>query len=319
MTDVSIIIVNYHSADLVIDCVNSIFAKTEGIIFEVIIVDNASGDGSAEKIHDVFGEQVKVVKSSENLGFGKANNLGNTYANGEYLFFLNPDTILVNNAIKILWASLQENPEYGVVGGNLYMPDMNPAPSYCLKFDDLEAEKKSASWNYLISSKLKQKLAIRKGIPFQNEFNRTGSPMKVAYIFGADIMMKKSIFDEVNGFDPDFFMYAEEEELTWRITQRGYQVMNIPDAKIIHLEGATSKKQNEFSERQFRMRMNGAMTYYRKRFGIEGVHSFYKYRTLRYMRLIQIARLQHKLTNNFLPIIQKRCLEEEYANYIEKL
>lgn len=316
---VSVIIVNYRSAELVINCVNSIYEKTKDISFEIIVVDNASGDASVVKLREALKERAKIVESDQNLGFGKANNLGNKYAHGEYIFLLNPDTILVNNAIKILYDELVRYPDYGVVGGNLFMPDMSPAPSYCMWFDDIESEKKRASWKKLIGDKVLEKLGLNKEIPFKNEFNRSGKPLKVAYIFGADMMMKKSVFDKVKGFDPDFFMYAEEEELTWRITKKGYQIMNIPDAQIIHLEGATSKRQNEFSERQFRMRMNGAMTYYRKRFGTDGLHRFYQYRKLRYERLIQIAKVQHKLTDHFLPLIQKKCLEEEYKDYITKL
>lgn len=317
--DVSVIIVNYHSADLIIDCVNSIFEKTEGISFEVIVVDNASGDGSAERIQKAFGERIQVIAAPENLGFGRANNLGNHYAKGETVFLLNPDTVLVNNAIKILHDALKTHPAYGVVGGNLYMPDMSPAPSYWLKFDDIDTEKKNASWRKLIGSKVREKLGFNKSLPFEDAFNRTEQALQVAYIFGADMMMKKALFDEVGGFDPDFFMYAEEEELTWRITQKGYQVMSIPEAKIIHLEGATTKNQNEFSERQFKMRMNGAMTYYHKRFGAEGVHDFFALRMRRYERLMKIAAIQHKLTDDFLPAVQKKCLEEVYTEYIKKM
>ncbi len=316
--DVSVIIVNYHSAGMVIDCINSIFSKTTGITYEVIVVDNASGDGSVQKLAGTFGDRIKVIESNQNLGFGKANNLGCQYARGNYVFLLNPDTILVNNAIKILHDELEEHPDYGVAGGNLYMPDMTPAPSYCLFFDDLESEKKAASWQALLKSKVREKLGINKKAPFAESFNRTGKPLQVAYIFGADMMMKKSLFDSVKGFDPDFFMYAEEEELTWRITQKGYQVVSIPDAKIIHLDGATTKKQNAFSERQFKMRMHGALTYYLKRFGQEGVRTFFKLRTRRYSRLMKIAAVRGKLTEQFPAAVQKRCLEEVYREFTVK-
>lgn len=317
--DVSVIIVNYHCAEMVIDCINSIFEKTKDITYNIIVVDNASCDGSVEKLKKICDDRVCVIASEENLGFGKANNLGNQYAKGEYVFLLNPDTILVNNAIKILHDALLEDPDCGVVGGNLYMPDMSPSPSYCLRFDDLDSERRSASWRNLIGGKFREKIGLNKSAPFQDEFNRTGQPIQVAYVYGADMMMKKSLFDQVGGFDPDFFMYYEEEELIWRITNAGYKIMSIPEAEIIHLDGASIKVQNTFSERQFRMRMNGAMTYYRKRFGSEGVHSFFQYRKLRYERLIKIAEVQHKLTDDFLPAVQKKCLEEEYVDYKSKM
>ncbi len=313
--DVSVIIVNYHSAGLVTDCIRSIREKTDGITYEIIVVDNASGDGSVETLREAFGSGITLIPSAENLGFGKANNLGATRATGEYLFLLNPDTLLVNNAIKTLFDYLQAHSEVGVAGGNLYSPDMMPAPSFCRTFDDLKSERRRAGWRYILGSKLRDKLSPRP----MTEFNATQSPETVAYIFGADMMMKKSLFDSVGGFDPDFFMYAEEEELTWRITRKGYQVVSVPDAKIIHLEGATTKKQNAFSERQFKMRMHGTLTYYLKRFGQEGAHSFFELRTRRYNRLMKIAAAQGKLTEQFPAAVQKRCLEEVYREFIQKM
>lgn len=317
--DVSIIIVNYHSADLVVECINSIYQKTENIIYEIIVVDNASEDDSVEKLSLIYGNKIKLIVSEENLGFGKANNLGARYAKGKYLFMLNPDTILVNNAIKILYDYLEKNPKIGIAGGNLYMPEMTASPSYCLQFDTVEEEKKNASWIYLIKKKFQDKLALQGKVrPFETTFNYSNEVKEVAYIFGADIMISKCLFDSIKGFDPDFFMYAEEEELSWRVTKKGYQIVNVPQAKIIHLEGATSKKRNDFSEKQFKMRMHGTLTYYKKCYGTEGLKQFYKYRMRRYERLILFAKLRGKDTNDMLPQVQLKCLEACYLRMLEE-
>ena len=313
--DVSVIIVNYHCAQMTIDCIRSVFEKTQTASFEVIVVDNASGDGSAELLRQTFGDLIQVIESNENLGFGRANNLGARHASGEYLFLLNPDTLLVNDAIGILGDYLRQHPQAGVAGGNLYAPDMTPAPSYCLAFDDLRRERRNASWAHLIGSKVKTKLGIHGKM---KEFNFSDREKQVAYIFGADMMLPKRVFDEVGGFDPAFFMYAEEEELTWRITQRGYRVMNVPQARIIHLEGATTSQTHAFNERQFRMRMNGTLTYYQKRFGDAGAEAFFRLRTRRYDRLMRIARMQGKLTEDFAPKMMKRLLKEEYQAFLKK-
>ena len=132
------------------------------------------------------------------------------------------------------------------------------------------------------------------------------------------MMLPKAVFDRVGGFDPDFFMYAEEEELTWRITQQGFDVMCVPQAKIIHLEGATVKKPNAFSARQFKMRMNGTLTYYKKRFGDAGAAEFYRLRSLRYERLMKIAKIQRKLTPDFTPAVQKQCLDQVYQEFLRE-
>lgn len=315
--DVSIIIVNYHSAGMVIDCIHSIREKTKKLNYEIIVVDNASGEDQRKALADAFGDSITLIVSEENLGFGKANNLGAARAKGKYLFLLNPDTILVNDAVSVLHDYLEANPGVGVAGGNLYAPDMTPAPSFCRSFDDLESERKKAGWRYLIGNKIHDKLLARSGkVRPVSEFNHTEAPEKVAYIFGADMMLQKAVFDRVRGFDPDFFMYGEEEELTWRIAQLGLDVMCVPAAKIIHLEGATVKKQNEFSARQFTMRMNGTLTYFKKRFGDAGAAEFYRLRSMRYERLMKIAEIQHKLTPDYGPAVQKRCLDEAYDRFV---
>ena len=245
--DVSIIIVNYRSAQMVIDCVHSVFDNTTGLKYEIIIVDNASGDDSVEKLEETFGRKITVISSPQNLGFGKANNLGAKKAAGQYLFLLNPDTLIIDNSILLLYKYIKDCKKIGVVGGNLYSPDMKPLPSYCMEFDGLDTEKKKASWKEIIRAKIRQKLdnKLKKGtVQFNQEFNYSNEPKQVAYIFGADMMMKKSLFEELQGFDPDFFMYCEEEELSWRITEKGYSIMNLPESKIIHLEGATLKNKD---------------------------------------------------------------------------
>lgn len=315
--DISVIIVNYHSAGMVIDCVNSIFDKTQGLSYEVIVVDNASGDGSVECLRETFGDRIKLIASPENLGFGKANNLGAAQASGKYLFLLNPDTILINDAISILHDYMEANSNVGVAGGNLYSPEMTPTPSFCRVFDDLNLEKQRASWKQLLASRILAKLHIGKNRPMA-EFNHTEQPEKVAYIFGADMMIPRTIFEQVGGFDPDFFMYGEEEELTWRITELGYDVMSVPQARIIHLEGATLSASHKFSPRQFKMRMTGTMTYYFKRFGQEGVAEFYRLRILRYDRSQKIVKLQGKYCPGSVTELMKQYLTEAYKEFTTK-
>ena len=119
--NVSIIIVNYNTSNLLKDCLCSIIEKTQFIEYEIIVVDNNSGDDSVAMVEQQF-TNVKLIKNNINLGFGKANNIGYTYAKGKYLFLLNTDTLLINNAIKILF-DFMEDPKHssvGSCGGNLY-------------------------------------------------------------------------------------------------------------------------------------------------------------------------------------------------------
>ncbi len=219
--DISIIIVNYNTKTLIKQCLQSVFEKTKEIEFEVIVIDNASHDGSQKMLKEEF-PHVILIESDENLGFGRANNLGITVAKGRNVFFLNPDTILINSAIKILSDYLDNN-NVAVCGGNLYDENMHPTLSFCAM--------PSLCTEILVLLGLFNR--INKNI----YFNFTSKPMKVGYITGADMMIKKIVLDTVGRFDPDFFMYYEETELTYRIKKQKYQIISVPDAKIIHLEG----------------------------------------------------------------------------------
>lgn len=229
--DVSIIIVNYNTVNLTKSCIDSIFEKTDGIMFEVILVDNNSNDGS----RDLFTKDNRItyIYNVKNLGFGQANNLGLTYAKGRNVLFLNSDTLLLNNAIKILSDYLDYNKEVGGCGGNLYYEDLSPNMSFVRHYPSLIWEVN----------------ALFHGIParlleYDNTmFNYSDKPCAVAYIWGADLMIKKELLDKYGAFDKDFFMYFEETELCHRLARYGYKIMSIPQAKIIHLNGKSTKQQ----------------------------------------------------------------------------
>lgn len=311
MVDVSIIIINYHSEKLVKECIQSICEKTEGLTYQIIIVDN-DGDGRVFQELQAGTAEIVVVPSPENLGFGKANNLGEKYADGKYLFLLNPDTILLNNSIKILKDYYETTERAGIVGGNLYMEDGRPAPSHCLFFDSPEVEKKNASWKTILGNRILDKFFPHRQEDRRDSFNHSGSVINVAYIFGADIFMTKAIFEIVGGFDSDFFMYAEEEELSWRITKLGYDIFNVPQARIIHLDGGTMKAGQGFNEKQFGMRMNGLLTYYFKCFGVNGMKKGYEYRRLRYTRLQKYALFRKRRGSAVKLQRMIDCLDQQY-------
>ncbi|GHV72145.1 glycosyl transferase [Spirochaetia bacterium] len=224
--DVSIIIVNYNTKQLLYNCLMSIYEQTKDIDFEIIVSDNGSIDGSNEMIHMDF-PHVILIKNNSNLGFGTANNIGAKAAKGKYLFFLNSDTIILNNAIKVLVDYLESNAKAGVCGGNLFDENKKPTFSYEMFLPSVIRE-----INIFL------KLAIEKILFRENSrFNHTNNPKKVGYISGADLLIRTDLFRRLNGFDPDFFMYYEETELTYRVKKVGYKVYNIPQAHILHLEG----------------------------------------------------------------------------------
>ena len=299
--DVSIIIVNYKVAPLIVDCVNSIEEKTKRVSYEIIVVDNNSQDNSVSILKENLDERILLIESDMNLGFGKANNLGVQYAKGNYLFFLNPDTILMNDAASILYDYLVTHDKAGVVGGNLYdKTGMNTVPSFGKEFNSIASEKKNSSCIGLLRKKLFRKRIIEQ----RNDFDLGNKPVTVSYVFGADMMMPKAVFNQVQGFDKDFFMYAEEAELQWRISQLGYEIVICPEAKIIHLEGGSTREQSIFNEKQFCMRMNGAMLFFDKVYGKGSAKEFCKYRKRRYQRQLYMA----KLKSNQMTVNQLKCM-----------
>ncbi|MDC5348150.1 glycosyltransferase, partial [Acinetobacter baumannii] len=116
--DVSIIIVNYNTYNLVLQCIESVIKNTKKISYEIIVVDNNSPNREIEKLNEIY-PNVKLVLNTKNSGFGIANNIGNKYANGKFLFLLNSDTIVLDNSIYTLYKFMVENPCVGACGGNL--------------------------------------------------------------------------------------------------------------------------------------------------------------------------------------------------------
>lgn len=239
--DVSIILVNYNTADLLLACINSILGKTEHLIYEIIVVDNASSDSSVELVRSKF-PLVKVIANEENVGFGIANNIGVQHAQGKYVWFLNSDTLLISNAAKILYDAIEVYSSAVIAGGNLYDINMKPATSFSQIIPSLWAEVDYFFFNIFSQLKYRRNL----------NFNYSDQIIEVdGFISGADLMIEKAVFEEVGGFDKDFFMYYEETELTYRIRKYGYKIISVPEAKIIHLEGASETKKENSLRRSF--------------------------------------------------------------------
>ena len=221
--DVSIIIVNYKTCNLVVDCIKSIYDLTKKVDFEIIVVDNNSDDGSVETIISLF-PQVQVIPLKENIGFGKANNVGVKRAQGKYVCFLNSDTVLLNDAISILVAYLDKHEFVALCGGQLFDATKRPTNSY-MDYPDM---------SYFLSLIFKGNVSY-KILP---SFPEGSIPY---YISGADMMLRKSFIDRYGAFDPDFFMYYEDTELSYRVEKLGFGVHFVPEAQIMHLGDQSPK------------------------------------------------------------------------------
>ncbi len=242
--DVSVVIVTYHTLGMTRECIESIREYTHDIDYEIILVDNASMDGSKEFFEKYEG--VTYIYSDKNLGFGKANNLGFKQAKGKYVFCLNSDTLFLNNALKIFFDYAESHKEKAMYGCDL-----------------LDRDKKVIYWTNnkfpttgkILWNSLKYKLHL----PFHFDSLPT-PPYEVEYIVGAAMFIPKAYIDMYGGFDEHFFMYYEESDLQKRYEKENIKRMIIPGPQIIHLEGKTSGKSPVCK----RYNMESSMVYFKK-------------------------------------------------------
>lgn len=231
--DVSLIFVNYKTKYLTINAIHSVIEKTQGINFEIFVVDNNSQDGSIEAIEKTF-PNINIIKNSINAGFGAANNLAIKQAKGKYIFCLNTDTLLINNAIKIMYDYMEkeENNNVAVCGAALY----NFEGKACICGGNLPSIY-DILWKFGLRTLLKKqykKYCIGLTADNYNNYENIG------YVTGADIFFRKSVLDEIGLFDENIFMYFEETDLCKRIRDKDYDIKLVKDAKIIHLEGKSN-------------------------------------------------------------------------------
>lgn len=259
--DVSVIIVNYNTKQLTSECINSVFDKTKGVEFEVILVDNGSTDGSKELFEQ--DKRITYIYSKENLGFGRANNLGYSHATGDYLFLLNSDTFLRNNAIYILWSGFdtefQKSHNVSCAGCMLRDVDNEIVHSYA-RFPSktkciIEASLYVILW----------KLHLLKTVPTTSNYDYSKNYHKqifdVDYITGADLMIRKTYADKYGLFDPEFFMYSEETEMEFRYMKHGLRRIIIVGPEIVHLEGKSNSK---YSPARKTMVLKSRFLYFKK-------------------------------------------------------
>lgn len=209
----------------------SLKSKVEGCPYQVIVVDNSADKKEFETVSKLAKEYGGfAIDAKENLGFGRANNLGASKASGEYLFFLNTDTYLLNDAVSLLASYLDANPKVGVAGPNIFDANKSPAHSYRKKALTAKGFKRENSFGGMIGRALKRK---------REDFNYSNQPLRLdGYVCGAAMMIRRDAFEKLGGFDSRIFMYAEESLLCHRtIHELGLEIHNLPSAKIVHLEG----------------------------------------------------------------------------------
>jgi GT2 family glycosyltransferase len=251
----SIICVNWNSVQFLRECIASIYGQTHGISFEILVVDNASREGDVDSLRDQFPEII-IIKSNRNLGFAGANNLGFKRSIGQYVLFLNPDTRLVGPTVNTLLERIGELPDAGIVGCKMLNTDLSVQITSIQKFPTILNQVLNAEY-----------LQLRwPSCPLWDIaplFHAQTQPIKVEVIPGACMLLRRSVYEQVGMFSEDYFMYAEDLDLNYKLKQAGYTNYYIGEATIVHHGGRSSSRQNA-NQWATVMKYRAMTRYYRK-------------------------------------------------------
>ncbi len=234
----SIIIVNYNTEALLRGCLSSIAATAGDLDYEVIVVDNASWDGSPDMVSRDFPE-VRLIRNSTNRGFGAANNQGISVARGEDILLLNSDTEVLPGALQRSLLFLRERPEASIVGCKLLNTDGSVQRSV-LGFP--------SPWNLFCEASFLYIPFARTRLfgGYYMSYFGYDKPARVDMVAGAFMLIRRQVFDRIGLFDESYFMYTEETDLCWRARQSGFAAYFTPSAEIVHYGGGSVESTERF-------------------------------------------------------------------------
>ncbi len=263
---ISIIIINYNLSNEVRNCINSLISAARGIDYEIILVDNRSEDESILKIAEELSRDPQIkftfLRTEKNIGFGNACNLAAGRAAGEWLFFLNPDTVIKSNIfpdiIKEFEDTYSDRGIFGlhVNGGKYTDYSAGLFPNYLFEI-----------FNIILLGRIFEAFFIN-----LKKILSANKKLKVQWVMGAALFIRKDLFDEIKGFDPDYFLYFEEMDLCKRVSDKGLPVTYLSYIGIDHLGSASSKKNYYFFTKMF---YKGKLLFLKKHTGSVSF-SFYK-------------------------------------------
>jgi GT2 family glycosyltransferase len=225
--DLSIIIVNWNTRDLLLNCIRSIYETVRGIAFEVWVVDNGSKDGSQEAVKAAY-PQVQLIENSQNRGFAAANNQALKQMTGRYALLLNSDAALTDGAAEKLLAFMESTPTAGMACGQLLNPDGSLQNSIA-NFPTLLT---------LISNETLLRILFPEKFPSKRR--KYSGPIPVESGIGACLMVRKTAMDSVGIFDENFFFFFEETDWAYRMQQANWRIFFVPSARIIHAQGKSA-------------------------------------------------------------------------------
>jgi GT2 family glycosyltransferase len=252
-----LIIVNYNACECIVACVLSAVNQVD----EVIVVDNASSDDSLAQLEAVFlgDRKLKIVRNRENVGFAAGCNIGAEHSSGSYLFFLNPDCVLTPDSAKHLVRVLEDYPAIGMVGGLLVNPDGTE-----------QAGGRRAiptPWRSFVRAFGLSRFADRwPRLFFDFHLHKQPlptHPIEVEAISGACMLVRRAAMQDVGHWDEGYFLHCEDLDLSMTLRGKGWKIMFVPDARIVHDKGGCSRSRPIFIEWH---KHRGMMRFYRKFF-----------------------------------------------------
>ncbi|WP_309120857.1 glycosyltransferase family 2 protein [Paenibacillus sp.] len=233
--DLSIIVVNYNTKQLTLDCIRSVFSSATSLNYEVILVDNASTDGTIEAVRERHPE-VLTLANTRNVGFSKANNQGMEIASGRYILLLNSDTIVEEHTLETMVRYMDEHADVGASGCKLVLPNGSLDEACKRGFPT-----PLASFYYAFG--------FSKLFPNHPKFNQyklihlaPDQTYEVDCLVGAFMLVRREVIDRIGGLDEEFFMYGEDIDWCYRIKEAGWRIMYHPATTVIHYKGASSRR-----------------------------------------------------------------------------
>ena len=244
MKDLSIIIVNFNTKDFLINCLESLFTNiSKNISCEVIIVDNNSNDGSIDAVKKILNNHsyLTLIENNENVGFSKANNIGISKSTGEYILFINTDTIMKPDVLEAMFDFMNQTPNAGAATCLLRLPSG--------EIDDATHRGFPTPWNAICYFS-----GIARIFPKSMLFNGYNMGWKdmdktheIDALAGAFMMVKRKAGDEVGWWDEDYFFYGEDLDFCYKLKQKGWKIYFVPSVEILHYKGVSGgiKKESQ--------------------------------------------------------------------------
>jgi len=239
MFGISIIIVNYNTAELLAPCLNSVEPRSD-LGLEVIVVDNASQDDSAAMVSRDF-PRVKLIANESNAGFARANNQALKVSNREYIYFLNPDTVVQPGAFEAMIGFMESHTDVGLAGTRILNPNGSVQSSVERRYPGERRAQKDLR----------------------------GLPGDIAWVLGASMVARRAIVEELGGFDEGFFLYGEEQDLCLRIRKAGWKIGFITDAVVVHWGGQSER--TTATEDLWKKKFTAESLFYRKHYSKRSV------------------------------------------------